>query len=82
MDLNQSMSQTPRVIDYEGSKYSTEFWNQAREYEDRAERIAIKAMLAPRGRRLIEIGAGAGILVGDLDAGLAGLALGVPAGHE
>ena len=56
------MTQSPRVIDYEGSKYSTEFWNPAREYEDRAERIAIKAMLPPRGRRLIEIGAGAGRL--------------------
>lgn len=62
MNLNQSMSQSPRVIDYEGSKYSTEFWNPAREYEDRAERIAIKAMLPPRGHRLIEIGAGAGRL--------------------
>jgi SAM-dependent methyltransferase len=51
-----------RVIDYEGSNYSTEFWTPAREYEDRAERIALRAMLPPRGRRLIEIGAGAGRL--------------------
>jgi len=57
------MSQ-PRVIDYEGSKYSTEFWTPAREYEDRAERIALKAMLPPTGQRLIEIGAGAGRLAG------------------
>lgn len=57
-----------RVIDYEGSKYSTEFWTPAREYEDRAERIALRAMLPPRGRRLIEIGAGAGRL-GDLYLG-------------
>jgi len=54
----------PRIIDYEGSKYSTEFWTPAREYEDRAERIALKAMLPPTGRRLIEIGAGAGRLAG------------------
>jgi SAM-dependent methyltransferase len=52
----------PRVIDYEGSKYSTEFWTPEREYEDRAERIALRAMLPPRGRRLVEIGAGAGRL--------------------
>ncbi len=56
------------VIDYEGSKYSTEFWNSAREYEDRAERIAIRALLPPHGRRLIDIGAGAGRL-GDLYLG-------------
>src|SRR5512135_146959 len=62
------MTQSPPVIDYEGSKYSTEFWNPAREYEDRAERIAIRAMLPPRGGRLIDIGAGAGRL-GDLYLG-------------
>ena len=56
------MAQPPRVIDYEGSRYSTEFWNPAREYEDRAERIAMRAMLPPSGQRLIEIGAGAGRL--------------------
>jgi len=54
----------PRVIDYEGSKYSREFWTPDREYEDRAERIALKAMLPPSGGRLIEIGAGAGRLGG------------------
>lgn len=62
------MTNTPRVIDYEGSTYSTEFWNPAREYEDRAERIAIRAMLPPTGKRLIDIGAGAGRL-GDLYLG-------------
>jgi ubiquinone/menaquinone biosynthesis C-methylase UbiE len=62
------MSNPPPVIDYEGSKYSTEFWTVAREYEDRAERIAIRAMLPPRGGRLIDIGAGAGRL-GDLYLG-------------
>ena len=51
-----------RVIDYEGSKYSTEFWTPTREYEDRAERIALRAVLPPRGRRLVDIGAGAGRL--------------------
>ena len=62
------MTQPLPVIDYEGSKYSTEFWNPAREYEDRAERIAIRAMLPPHGGRLIDIGAGAGRL-GDLYLG-------------
>ncbi|HTP07226.1 MAG TPA: class I SAM-dependent methyltransferase [Anaerolineae bacterium] len=62
------MNNSLPVIDYEGSKYSTEFWNPAREYEDRAERIAIRAMLPPKGRRLIDIGAGAGRL-GDLYLG-------------
>jgi ubiquinone/menaquinone biosynthesis C-methylase UbiE len=62
------MSQQPPVLDYEGSKYSTEFWNPDREYEDRAERIAIRSMLPPTGRRLIEIGAGAGRL-GDMYRG-------------
>jgi len=50
------------VCDYEGSHYSTEFWTQEREYEDRAERIALKKLLPPRGGTLIEIGAGAGRL--------------------
>jgi len=54
----------PRVIDYEGSRYSAEFWNSSREYEDRAERLALAAMLPPRGRRIVEIGAGAGRLGG------------------
>ena len=62
------MSKSPPVIDYEGSKYSTEFWNPVREYEDRAERIAIHALLPPRGGRMIDIGAGAGRL-GDLYLG-------------
>ena len=62
------MTNPPPVIDYEGSRYSTEFWTGAREYEDRAERIAIRAMLPPKGGRLIDIGAGAGRL-GDLYLG-------------
>ncbi len=54
----------PRICDYEGSKYRTEFWgNQDRTYEDAVERIAMKKMLPPRGERLIEVGAGFGRLV-------------------
>jgi SAM-dependent methyltransferase len=50
------------VCDYEGSRYRTEFWTKEREYEDRAERIALSRLLPARGERLIEIGAGAGRL--------------------
>jgi SAM-dependent methyltransferase len=52
----------PREIcNYENSPWRTEFW-RGREYEDRAERIAIARMLPPRGTRLCEIGAGFGRL--------------------
>lgn len=53
------------ICDYEGSQYQADFWNgQGREYEDAAERIALQHLLPPRGRRLIEIGAGFGRLAG------------------
>ncbi len=53
----------PPICDYEGSRYQTDFWaGQEREYEDAAERIALKHLLPPQGRRLIEIGAGFGRL--------------------
>lgn len=48
--------------DYEGSDYQQRFWTAGRAYEDLAERHALRAMLPPTGRRLIEIGAGAGRL--------------------
>jgi SAM-dependent methyltransferase len=50
------------VCDYEGSRYRTEFWTPAREYEDRAERSALQKLVPRRGGRLIEVGAGAGRL--------------------
>jgi SAM-dependent methyltransferase len=50
------------VCDYEGSAYRTEFWNEERAYEDAVERVALRAMLPPTGRRLVEIGAGYGRL--------------------
>jgi len=57
------MGQESRPIcDYEGSAYRTEFWGQGREYEDAVERVALKALLPPIGKRLIEIGAGFGRL--------------------
>jgi ubiquinone/menaquinone biosynthesis C-methylase UbiE len=61
------MSERP-ICSYEGSRYSTEFWTHARTYEDAVERIAIKALLPPTGKTLVEIGAGFGRLA-DLYAG-------------
>ncbi len=55
------MSERP-ICDYEGSRYSTEFWTRDRAYEDAVERIALRALLPPRGGTLIEIGAGFGRL--------------------
>lgn len=59
------MSQDPiPICDYEGSDYQTRFWeNQGREYEDLAERMAIRKLLPPRGSCLLEIGTGFGRLV-------------------
>lgn len=52
-----------RICDYEGSQYITEFWGGGqRQYEDLAERIAIKKLLPPTGKNIIEVGAGFGRL--------------------
>ncbi|HSG15070.1 MAG TPA: class I SAM-dependent methyltransferase, partial [Anaerolineae bacterium] len=57
------MSDRPPVCDYEGSDYRTRFWeNQGREYEDQAERIALRRLMPPAGDTLIDIGAGFGRL--------------------
>ena len=56
------------ICNYEGSRYSTEFWDTSRAYEDAVERVAMRALLPPTGRTLIEIGAGFGRLA-DLYAG-------------
>jgi SAM-dependent methyltransferase len=59
----------PPICDYEGSSYRTDFWvGQGREYEDGAERVALRRLLPPTARRLLEIGAGFGRLA-DLYAG-------------
>jgi len=53
----------PRICDYEGSQYRTEFWEgQNRDYEDGVERVAMQKLLPPDGKRLIEVGAGFGRL--------------------
>jgi len=55
---------SPRFCDYEGSDYRTAFWEgQSREYEDLAERIALRKLLPPAGERIIDIGGGFGRLV-------------------
>lgn len=56
----------PRICDYEGSNYRTEFWeNQGRDYEDRVERIALRKLLPASGQRLLEVGAGFGRLTAE-----------------
>lgn len=51
------------ICDYEGSDYRTAFWEgRGRDYEDRVERHALAQLLPPRGRRLLDVGAGFGRL--------------------
>jgi len=59
----QPAAPSPQVIDYEGSDYQQRFWEQGgRAYEDLAERIALRKLLPPAGRRLVEFGAAFGRL--------------------
>lgn len=51
----------PPICSYENSRWRTEFW-RGREYEDRAERLALARLMPPRGTRVCEIGAGFGRL--------------------
>jgi len=49
------------VCNYEGSDYQTSFWDQSdRAYEDAAEAVALRRLLPPGGKRMLELGAGAG----------------------
>jgi len=53
----------PPICDYEGSTYRTDFWEgRGREYEDAAERAALRRLLPPAGHRLLDVGAGYGRL--------------------
>ncbi len=62
--MSAQLSQ-PAIIDYEGSCYRTDFWEgKGREYEDLAERAAIRRLLPPTGDVLLEAGAGFGRLAG------------------
>lgn len=55
------MSEEPRICDYEGSNYRTDFWEgQGRNYEDLVERQVLRQILPQHGKRLLEIGAGFG----------------------
>ncbi len=55
---------TPAVCDYENSTYRTDFWEgKGREYEDAVERIALRSLLPPAGRRYVDFGAGFGRLI-------------------
>ena len=59
----RSMEHEPRLCDYEDTDYRADFWEgRGREYEDLAERIALRRLLSSAGRRLIDIGAGFGRL--------------------
>lgn len=54
---------SPRICDYEGSNYRTDFWEgRGRNYEDLVERDVLKRLLPASGKRLLEIGAGFGRL--------------------
>ena len=51
----------PPICNYEGSDYQQSFWEQGgRDYEDRAEAIALKRLLPKNGKLMLELGAGAG----------------------
>lgn len=59
---------TPAVIDYEDSRYRTDFWEgQGRNYEDQVERIALRRLMPPTGKRLLEVGSGFGRLSREFD---------------
>lgn len=56
-------AEDPAICDYEGSTYRIDFWEgQGREYEDAAERLALRRLLPPTGGRLLDLGAGFGRL--------------------
>jgi ubiquinone/menaquinone biosynthesis C-methylase UbiE/uncharacterized protein YbaR (Trm112 family) len=54
------MTQLP-ICNYEGSDYQSTFWDAGgRAYEDAAEGVALKRLLPQGGKRMLELGAGAG----------------------
>ncbi len=57
------MTQQPPVLDYGESTYEQDFWRgKGRDYEDAAERRALRRLLPASGDRLIDVGAGFGRL--------------------
>jgi len=59
-----SDSATRDIAAYDDLRYRDVFW-AARLYEDACDRIALRALLPPTGRRLIEVGAGFGRLANE-----------------
>jgi ubiquinone/menaquinone biosynthesis C-methylase UbiE len=59
-----SDSATREIAAYDDLRYRDVFW-AARLYEDACDRIALRALLPPTGRRLIEVGAGFGRLANE-----------------
>lgn len=54
------------ISDYNGYDYKTEFWENAnREYEDQADRMAIRKLLPKRMDKFADIGGGYGRLTGE-----------------
>ena len=52
---------TPPICNYEGSDYQSSFWEKGeRAYEDAVEAVALERLLPAGGKRLLELGAGAG----------------------
>lgn len=67
--LGSDLEPEQAICDYEGTSYRARFWEgQGREYEDLAERIALRHLLPSRGRRIVELGASFGRLA-DLYSG-------------
>jgi len=57
------MGEERRICDYEDTDYQRDFWEgQGRNYEDLAERIALRRLLPHRGRRLVDLGGAFGRL--------------------
>jgi len=68
--MPKSQMTQPRICDYEGASYRTDFWeDKGRDYEDRVERVVLRRLLpASGGRRLLEVGAGFGRLTDEYTA--------------
>ena len=57
------MDEERRICNYEDTDYRGDFWEgQGRDYEDLAERIALRRMLPHTGRRLVDLGGAFGRL--------------------
>jgi len=57
------MSDGHRICNYEGTDYHGDFWRgRGRDYEDLAERAALRRLLPGRGRRLLDVGGAYGRL--------------------